>query len=390
MAKKTKQLIGEISVCAAALAILLTILIPTISVCVENGSETRCRERLQVLSDALNKAVADAAKENGGEGFFDGKNSRRLIEELISAVPPEDAEDLTPDEYYIISRDNRLYIKSAEHSDIDDYYANLPQGFPAPELPKDESGFVDGLRITGVRTYMQNESIDPAAPEKMSFTGSDDLKKLFPDLSVRATYIGGGETELSPESYTLFTDGFDMSVPGTKTIRVSYDSGKRWRGTIYADFTFEVMERAQCPPLEINFGDNGVYTLAAWDWSDFVAEASQTEGGAKDFDASIVYYDGKYYYYPDGFNIDSRRGNSDPETSAADIDKPTRAAYRIEFKTDTIIASKEDENEMKKAEAGALMLEDGQVYIWQTEPSKEVGAGWIRVYCEMKKNEPEG
>ena len=40
---------------------------------------------------------------------------------------------------------------------------------------------------------------------------------------------------------------------------------------------------------------------------------------------------------------------------------------------------------MKKVKDGALMLEEEQVYIWQSAPSKELSSGWIRVFCEMKK-----
>ena len=233
---------------------------------------------------------------------------------------------------------------------------------------------------------MQNESINPDKPEQMKFTDQDDLKKIFPDMKVTILYVGGDEKQLSPNDYQLSTEGFDMSTPGTKKIKIAYKTDKMWNHMIYADFTFEVLKKAQCPPLEVRFG-NETYELAAWDWTDYVAEASRSEGGTKDFDASIVYFDGSYYYYPDGFNIDSRRDNSDPETAAADIDDSTFAAYRIEFKTDIIVAAKEDEKEMKKATDGALLLEDEQVYIWQSEPSKELDSGWIRVFCELKKKE---
>lgn len=386
MAKNAKQFIGEIAVCTIALAILLTILIPTISVCMENGSQNRCRRRLQIITSALDAAVND--QENAGQWaeLIDSKSSRRLLDTLKLTMDADDANEIDSSLYYIMVGNGELLVRCTEHSDIDDYSVTLPAGFSAEASIPETGEFIDRLHITGVRTYMLGEAINPDDPGQMQFSQSDDLKKLFPDLTVTAVYVGGGEKQLSPDEYTLFTDGFDMNVPGTKTIKVAYDTNKTWHRIVYADFTFEVLEQAQCPPLEIDFGDKGVYTLAAWDWTDFVAEASQSEGGAKDFDASIVYFEGSYYYYPDGFNIDSRRDNSNPETSAADTDDFSSPAYRIEFKTDVIIASKEDEEEMKKVENGALMLEEEQAYIWQTEPSKELGTGWIRVYCEMKKN----
>lgn len=386
MAKNAKQLIGEIAVCVIALAILLTILIPTISTCMENGSENKCRKKLQIITTALDKAVNDAGASEQWSELINGKNSRRLLDTLKLTMTPDDANQIDTSQYFTVVDDGKLYIKCMEHSDIDDYSVTLPAGFDAVDSIGDAGEFIDRLHITGVRTYMLGEAIDPDNPEKMQFSYKDDLKKLFPDLSVSAVYVGGEERPLSSDEYTLFAENFDMNVPGSKTIKILYETNEIWHRTVYADFTFEVLEKTQCPPLEINFGDKGIYTLAAWDWTDFVAEASQAEGGEKNFDASIVYFDGKYYYYPDGFNINSRRDNSDPATSAADIDDLSSAAYRIEFRPDIIISSKEDQEEMKKVTNGALMLEEEQAYIWQTTPSKELGTGWIRVYCEMKKN----
>ena len=38
------------------------------------------------------------------------------------------------------------------------------------------------------------------------------------------------------------------------------------------------------------------------EWNDFVTEAAQ-EDGKKSFGASIIRYNGNYYYYPDGLTI---------------------------------------------------------------------------------------
>lgn len=384
--KNIKQRIGEIAVCTVVLAILLTILIPTISKCMENGSENKCRKRLELITSALNTAVKDQENSEKWVMMFDQKNSRRLLDTLKLTMKPEAANRIDTSEYYIKSENGRLYVRCVKHPKIDDYFVKIPEGISVPDSKAERSEFIDHLQITGVRTYMQNESINPDKPEQMKFTDQDDLKKIFADMKVTILYVGGGEKQLSPNDYQLSTEGFDMSTPGTKKIKIAYKTDKMWNHMIYADFTFEVLKKAQCPPLEVRFG-NETYELAAWDWTDYVAEASRSEGGTKDFDASIVYFGGSYYYYPDGFNIDSRRDNSDPETAAADIDDSTFAAYRIEFKTDIIVAAKEDEKEMKKATDGALLLEDEQVYIWQSEPSKELDSGWIRVFCELKKKE---
>ena len=384
--RNIKSIISEAAVCAVVLAILLTILIPTIARCIENGDINKYRSRIETLTSALNSAVASDNNAKKWLDLIQAKNSRKLFEELTASLGANKSAGIDPSEYYLQSSNGSIYVKCTKYPDIDSYKLNLPGGFTMPSAAPSEGDFSDHLHVIGVRTYMQNESINPSNPEQMRFSAQDNLKEIFSDLSVELHNVGGlGKKVLSPDEYTLSTEGFDMSVPGTKRLKLSYKTNSVWNKTMYADFTFEVLKRTKCPPLVISFGDKGSYELAAWDWTDYIAEASQNEGLSKDFDASIVHFENKYYYYPDGFNIDSRRSNTSPDNSAADIDDPTRAAYRLEFKPNIIIGSKEDAEEMKSAEHGALMLEEGQVYIWQTEASKELDAGWIRVYCELKK-----
>ena len=378
-----KHFIGEIIVCVVVLAILLTVLIPTISKSVANGSENKCRNVAYKYRSALEKSLSNSSSASKIKELLNQKSSSKIFDELKASI--KNGEKLNSKNYYIKSEDNKLYIYCAEHPEIDDIYVKLPEGFTVSKAAKEKDGFTNYIQVTGFRTYMQNESINPDKPEQMKFTSSDNLKKIFSDISVKLVMAGGLSRKLSPDQYTVSTDGFDMSVPGTKKLKIAYKTDKTWNRTMYAEFSFEVMKKTDSKPLIIGFGDKGSYELAAWDWSDYVTEATQTLGSSKNFDASIVHFKGKYYYYPDGFNINKRRDNSDPSISASDIDDNTIPAYRIEFKTNHIISAKENKDEMKKVKDGALMLEEEQVYIWQSAPSKELSSGWIRVFCEMKK-----
>lgn len=383
---KIKNLIAEITVCVIAVAILLTVMLPTISQSIENGNESKSRSVMYDIKNALNASLNDKEKADIWKKLFENKSSGKIIAELKKDMKEEKAKKITDGEYFIKYDDGKLFIYSSSYPEIDDISLPLPDGYTVSE-PIEKSEAIKYLKVSGFRTYLQGEAINPKKPEQMQFSVNDDLKTLFSDITVTAIGIDGSSSTVSPDKYTILTDGFNMNEPGEKKLKIEYKNDSIWNKKIYTEFTFSVMQSSDCKPLIISFGEKGSYELAAWDWSDYVAEANQTEGSSKNFDASIVYFKNKYYYYPDGFNIDKRRNNSNPETSAADIDDVTVAAYRIEFKPDIIISSKEDKQEMTKAVDGALMLEENQAYIWQSRPSKELASGWIRVFCEMKKKE---
>jgi hypothetical protein len=131
--------------------------------------------------------------------------------------------------------------------------------------------------------------------------------------------------------------------------------------------------------LIIDAGAAGKYCLAAWSWADYVEE-TEAEGD-KEYGASIVLYDGKYYYYPDGFRIRKGAENSNPFKYAEDLEDSNEGAYCIPFDTDSI----SDARFSPDNHEGSLMIEDGAVYIWQAQPSRELSKGWIKVYCQYKK-----
>ena len=383
--KITKQFIGEVSVCAVISAILLTILIPTISKCLENGDEKKCRRNLNQISSALDKAISNEGNSKKWIELLSKNNSVQTINALKLTMPAAKANKIDASDYYIKLSNGEFQIRCLEHPKIDDYSVKQPQNFKIAIQQSNKDELVDYIKINGIRTYFQNYSINLKNPEQMKFTSKDNLKEIFSDLEVSAIHLGKTIKNISKDSYTITTNGFDMSKPGKKVITIKYVSDKAWNNVEYATFTFNVMEKKSATPLSVNFGEKGTYDLAAWDWTDYIVEASQENGKAKNFDASIVYFDDKYYYYPDGFRIDTRNNNLSPMTAARDIDDNDLPAYNIEINPKNIINSKEDKNEMKKAKNGALMLEENLAYIWQTEPSKELDSGWIRIFCEMKK-----
>ena len=383
--KITKQFIGEVSVCAVISAILLTILIPTISKCLENGDEKKCRRNLNQISSALDKAISNEGNSKKWIELLSKNNSVQTINALKLTMPAAKANKIDASDYYIKLSNGEFQIRCLEHPKIDDYSVKQPQNFKIAIQQSNKDELVDYIKINGIRTYFQNYSINLKNPEQMKFTSKDNLKEIFSDLEVSAIHLGKTIKNISKDSYTITTNGFDMSKPGKKVITIKYVSDNAWNNVEDATFTFNVMEKKSATPLTVNFGEKGTYDLAAWDWTDYIVEASQENGKAKNFDASIVYFDDKYYYYPDGFRIDTRNNNLSPMTAARDIDDNDLPAYNIEINPKNIINSKEDKNEMKKAKNGTLMLEENLAYIWQTEPSKELDSGWIRIFCEMKK-----
>lgn len=129
----------------------------------------------------------------------------------------------------------------------------------------------------------------------------------------------------------------------------------------------------------IDAGQEGKYCISAWTWTDYVTGATAEDG--KIYDAAIVYYDGVYYYYPDGFKVRNTAANSNPFRYAVDPDNTRQAAYCIPVDTASIVSGRFSSD----SHEGSLLAEEGEVYIWQTRPSKTQGKGWIKIECETKK-----
>ncbi|MCC8169986.1 MAG: hypothetical protein LIO59_06460 [Oscillospiraceae bacterium] len=133
--------------------------------------------------------------------------------------------------------------------------------------------------------------------------------------------------------------------------------------------------------LILDAGVAGKYCLAAWPWQDFVEEAKASTESDTVFDASIMLYDGIYYYYPDGFRIRKDAQNTNPFKYAEDLFDSKEGAYCIPFDTNSVSTSRFSQNNHE----GSLMVEEDGIFIWQTQPSRELSKGWIKVYCQYKK-----
>ena len=109
--RNIKSIISEAAVCAVVLAILLTILIPTIARCIENGDINKYRSRIETLTSALNSAVASDNNAKEWLDLIQAKNSRKLFEELTASLGANKSAGIDPSEYYLQSSNGSIYVK---------------------------------------------------------------------------------------------------------------------------------------------------------------------------------------------------------------------------------------------------------------------------------------
>ncbi len=371
------------------LTLLGFILIPNISMVKGNGKASECRSNMAIIANSLYTELNDENIAFNWKDVLYQTRSQRILDEVKNYSSNEYLKNLDTSEYYFKNNGKTLTLICRYHEDNEPVDVEIPQKHTQEVKTQSTSNasktdLASSITVTGIRTYMKGEQLDANNPEKMQFTSNDDLKSIFGDIKVSLQYIGGKTITLDKNSYKLTTKGFDMSKAGTKDITVVYTTNNDWENTLHASFTFEVMENSQAPEFIVDFGAKGSYQLAAWDWSEYVRDAMRADGEEMYFDASIVYYNKKYLYYPDGFVISKLRDNTNPITSAMDCDNKSYNAYFIRFDPNTIIEN--EEVQKGKVRDGALRIdENNDIYIWQVEPSKEVGAGWLRVYCELEK-----
>lgn len=370
-----------VAVCVLILSCL--IIVPSIVQCVVNHEKGACEKHmyrmLGILSDELNNEA-----ENGGTYWHDMIINGNY-QKLMSVLNDKTGESgrYPSSDYYIRSGDEKLSIICKQHKDISEKEIHLSAMRNVNVSVAKRPVFgekIAFLTVKGADTYYQNDSLDGSNPDKMVFTGKE-IDRIIDNLKVTAVYIGGGEKELEHSRYTILADTLDMSRPGQTRLIVKYNSVSVWDSSAYASFIIDVVGEDDVAPLIIDGGINGKFELASWEWNDYVEEASMEITG-KEFDASIIKYNGRYYYYPDGLYIENDRKNSDPLNFALDIDDHSKSAYNIEFDTDSVILNSNDRD---KIHNGSLRVENDYVYIWQDEPCKALSEGWIRVYCEMNK-----
>ena len=286
-------------------------------------------------------------------------------------------------DYYIRTGDEKLSIICKRHKDIN---AQELRFSVMPSISVDvtqrpiAAERIAYLSVSGPDTYYQNDSLDTSSPQKMFFSGAE-ADKVIRNLKVTAVYAGGAREELPRSRYTVIADKLDMTRAGQARLTVKSNPTSLWDNSAYAPFIIDIIGHDDVAPLIADGGINGKYELAAWDWRDFVEEASMEDAG-KTFGASIVRYNGAYYYYPNGMRIINDRENSTPFDYAFDTDDEKKTAYYIEFDPDSMILTESDNG---KIHNGSMKVENELVYVWHDVPAKELPAGWIRVYCELKK-----
>ena len=359
------------------------IIVPSIVQCAENREKAACEKHMYRMLTVINDALMRETEEGGiywQSLIMDGN-----YQKLLSSANDKTGESgkYPASDYYIRAGEEKLSIICKRHKDISEKEINLTAIHNA-DVSAVEKPMIDEkiafLVVSGPDTYYVGDSLDEVYNNKMHFRGRE-VDDVIQNLRVTAVYIGGAAEELPRGHYTVTASELDMSKAGQTELIIKSNPTSIWDNSSYAPFVIDVIGEDDMAPLIVDGGINGRYELAQWDWSDFVSEAATMPDGEM-FGASIIRYNGKYYYYPDGLRIINTNDNTNPFDYALDADDETQPAYYIEFDQDSVILNSFDE---KKIHAGSLKVENGLIYIWQDDASKELPEGWIRVYCELNK-----
>ena len=374
---------ADAAVTVVVLTLVCLVIVPSIVQCVINRNKAACENHmyrmLTILSDELNTETA------GGGTYWRDLIVNGNYQKLIASLNDKTGEGnkYSASDYYIRTGEEKLSIICKKHKDISEkeirFSVMKDVNVDVAQRPQ-IGGEIAYLTVSGPDTYYQNDVLDSSNPSKMQFRGRE-VDKVIKNLKVCAVYIGGAHEELPRSRYTITTDMLDMTKPGQTHLIIKSNSTSLWDNSAYVPFVIDVIGRDDVAPLIVDGGINGKYELAAWDWSDYVEEASMENGG-KEFGASIIRYNGNYYYYPNGLHIINDNKNNNPFKYALDTDDEKKPAYYIEFDTTSVVLNSADE---EKVHNGSLKVENELVYIWQDKAAKELPQGWIRVYCELKK-----
>lgn len=382
--KKIRSLrTSDVIVTVSVIILSGLIIIPSIVQCVANREKALCEHHMYVmlteLTNELNKET-----EQGGSYWRDlivNGNYQKLLASINDKTG--ESKKYPSTDYYIRTGDEMLSIICKKHKDISEKEIRLSliKNVNVEVAQKPMLGEkIAYLTVSGPDTYYQNDILDSKNPEKMQFTGRE-VDKVIQNLKVCAVYIGGAKQELPRSRYTVTARKLDLSKPGQTHLIIKSNSTSLWDNSAYVPFVIDVVDNEEIAPLIVDGGINGRYELAAWDWNNFVEEASLERDG-KEFGASIIRYNGNYYYYPDGLYISNDEKNDTPFKYAYDTKNREKSAYYIEFDAHSVILNSADE---EKVHDGSVKVENEYVYIWHKEASRETPEGWIRVYCDIHK-----
>lgn len=353
---------------------------PAAYTAIDNGKAAKCLRNSYILRNKLEEFLNGEKENKLWYDLIAEKNSSKLLNALNSRL--EKPVDISS--YYIKFGDGEVTVLCRAHPTVLNVSAEIPDNVIsyAEDYTEPKSDYILYIEAYGRDIYFQNTILDYNNINKTQFTGSDNLAELFPDIKVKAHFAGGGERVLRPDEYTI-RGNLDMTKAGKKTLGITFKN-QAWMSRLFTAFDIYVLDNEQREPLVVDGGNFGVYELASWVWTDYVADAMNADGSYMDFDASIVFDGGVYYYYPDGFAILKENEDNGSIKGAVDISNHKKEAYHIEFNTKKVINSnKESDSSMKDGylKVGA----QDKVYIWQSVPSKELPKGWIEVYCEKNK-----
>ncbi|MCD8391520.1 MAG: hypothetical protein LUD03_06750 [Firmicutes bacterium] len=376
-----KKIISSAAAVIIFAVILAFAVVPAAQTAAVNGKDAKCLNNMYALKDKLEYFLNGTESNEFWYDLISEKNSQKLINALNEQLDKK----IDTSSYYIKFSEWSLTILCRRHPAELSIIVNIPNNFIAYKNEFDEpaTDMILYLEAYGRDIYFQNTILDESNPNKKVFTSSDNLTELFPDIKVTAHYAGGGERLLNSDEYRLYASELDMTKSGEKTLCVSA-AGQDWRSDLFTTFEIYVLDNEEREPLVVDGGNFGTYELASWVWTDYVADALDTYDDYMEFDASIVFDGGSYYYYPDGFAIIKASENNGTIKGAVDLDNHSKEAYHIKFNTNKVVNGSDISVSSMKDGYMKVSAND-KVYIWQTTASKDQPKGWIEVYCEKKK-----
>ncbi|MBQ7573253.1 MAG: hypothetical protein IJT23_03255 [Clostridia bacterium] len=379
--RKLIKVIAAIVIAALALGAIGMACVPSILRSIDNGKERQCFENSYRLLNKLEEKLMGDEDNTEWYRLIEEKNSSKLLSALKKEVG---IADMDISDNYVKFGENQIAILCKKHVNHQDIAISIPNNIVQNAEIEDppQSDVITWISAYGRDTYFQNTILDRDNPHQYVFTNADDTNRIFSAIKVRAYYAGGGSRDLNENEYKIKVGSLDMRKVGSYSFRIEY-VGRSITGDLFTTFDVDVIENNIRQELVLNCDDFGIYRLASWAWTDYVADALDAPGNYMDFDASIVYDEGVFYYLPDGFRIKKDNKLNTSLDGAMDLDDNMLSAYRIAFDLKTPVYHKDRATML--AHTGSLKFEDGNFYIWQDVDSKSGPKGWLRVYCELTR-----
>ena len=293
--KKIKPV--EFGVGAVVIVLSCVVIVPSLVQCVINRNKAKCSTHMSIMLNMLSDELTDEMKT--GETYWHDLIQNGNYQKLISSLNEKTglSKKYPSTNYYIRTGEEKLALMCKKHKDISDKEIKfaLMKDVSVEVAEKPQIGEkIAYLTVSGPDTYYEDDMLDENNPTKMVFIGRE-VDKVIKNLTVTAVYAGGAREELPRSKYTVTADKLNMKKSGQTHLTVKSNSSSLWDNSAYAQFVIDVVGDDDIAPLIVDSGTNGRFELASWEWNDFVTEAAQ-EDGKKSFGASIIRYNGNYYY----------------------------------------------------------------------------------------------